>query len=163
MIADVIGLFVERVEPPELAQEIAATQSLLVVDACARGHHAAAMLRRLERLAPVSPRLVNPSELAAEEDVPRADRIWLLVDEDSDRTFCSLLRRDLERSRSAPARILTVGTAADEDCQRLEPAHVGRCKPWRRRRGLAEGARLAARLFAEEVAVRDAGCARASS
>lgn len=146
-LSPLIDLFIERVPLPVAANRVAAAQSLLVIDATAAEHRVAAMLRLFEQLVPVRSRLMAFNELAGGSQEERADRIWLLIDEGSDHAYCSLLREDLERSHGVPTRMIAVGTNA-EAC--FSPAELGRCAPWRRRRALAEGARLAARLASED-------------
>lgn len=153
MILDrAIGIFVERV-PAAPRARLAAARQLVVVDACSRRHCAGAMLRHLESLVPVESRLVDFSGLASEPGAAQVDQVWLLVDQGSDLPYCDLLREELETRCSAPATIVAVGDIEMAAPARFEPAHLGLCPPWRRRRGLLDGARHAARLIADHPRV----------
>jgi hypothetical protein len=154
MLARVAELFVERVEAaPRPA--LAAAGKLLVVDATAALIASGPLFVRASERFPLA---VDVVALAAFDAVQFRrggyDELWLLVDMESDLTYCELLREDLRAVGGGRVELLAVGEVETATpAHRLEVRHLGGGRPWTRGRDVAEGVDLVRTMFGREPQV----------
>lgn len=148
-LSGVSGLFVERVASVAVAPTLVPMSELLVVDGCGSDHRFAELLAALTRSQPICVRELRVDDLGELGEEFRCDRLWLLVDADSDIGYCELLASDLAANCPRGPELVALGAVeVQRAAARFEPAQVGRAPFWRRRRALASGVERARELLA---------------
>lgn len=150
MIAQVAELFVQRaVDSPTAepaAGSVVAARRVLAVDATSGAERLTALLRELERSAPLRIGVVGAEQLCAVPALDVFDAVWLFVDDSADRGYVTLLAGELgERFGVRVTTVCDRATAHADDAApgwlALDGAVADGGVPWRRRRVRASAVR----------------------